>query len=429
MNKEAIELNEIIKKDSPVVYELLSEKGKNIFFPKKGILSQTADARGKKINATIGSAYEDDGTPMRLDCIDKNISLDASLVFPYAPGYGRPEIRKKWREMMFEKNPSLKGKKISLPVVSSALTHGLSLVGYLFADKGDKIILPDLYWENYDLVFDNAYGAFFDFFNFFKKDKLDIEAFKNTFSDGKIGKKILLLNFPNNPTGYTPTEEEAVKIKEIIEDSAKKGNKIVVILDDAYFGLVYEDGIEKESLFSSLSDLHENVLAIKLDGPTKEDYVWGFRVGFITYGIKSGTTEVYSALESKTAGAIRGAVSNVSNLSQSLLLAAYNDPKYNIEKEAKYNLLKSRYMKVRNVLDENEKYKEFFTPLPYNSGYFMCVKLNNGLDGEKVRNILLSKYDIGIINMSGLIRIAFSAVQERYIEELFEKLYLACKES
>ena len=305
----------------------------------------------------------------------------------------------------------------------------MSLVGYLFADKGDKIILPDLYWENYDLVFDNAYGASFDFFNFFKKDKLDIEAFKNTLSDGKIGKKILLLNFPNNPTGYTPTEEEAVKIKEIIEDSAKKGNKIVVILDDAYFGLVYEDGIEKESLFSSLSDLHENVLAIKLDGPTKEDYVWGFRVGFITYGIKRGTMEVYSALESKTAGAIRGAVSNVSNLSQSLLLAAYNDPKYNIEKEAKYNLLKSRYMKVRNVLDENEKYKEFFTPLPYNSGYFMCVKLNNGLDGEKVRNILLSKYDIGIINMSGLIRIAFSAVQERYIEELFEKLYLACKES
>ena len=48
------------------------------------------------------------------------------------------------------------------------------------------------------------------------------------------------------------------------------------------FGLVYENGIFKESLFSKLADLHENVLAVKVDGATKEDYAWGFRVGFIT---------------------------------------------------------------------------------------------------------------------------------------------------
>ena len=35
-----------------------------------------------------------------------------------------------------------------------------------------------------------------------------------------------------------------------------------------------------------LVDLHPNVLGIKLDGATKEDYVWGFRVGFITFGFK-----------------------------------------------------------------------------------------------------------------------------------------------
>ena len=38
---------------------------------------------------------------------------------------------------------------------------------------------------------------------------------------------------------------------------------------------LYEEGIEKESLFTYLCDLHENVLAIKIDGATKEDYVWG----------------------------------------------------------------------------------------------------------------------------------------------------------
>ena len=46
-----------------------------LFFPKKGILAQTADAKGKKINATIGAALEEDGTPMRLNSIAKKIDV------------------------------------------------------------------------------------------------------------------------------------------------------------------------------------------------------------------------------------------------------------------------------------------------------------------------------------------------------------------
>ena len=57
---EAAELNRIIQKANGAVFDLLSEKGKAIYFPKKGLLKQGAEARGKKINATIGMAYEDD---------------------------------------------------------------------------------------------------------------------------------------------------------------------------------------------------------------------------------------------------------------------------------------------------------------------------------------------------------------------------------
>ena len=46
-------LNEIIKSRNPVVYDLLTKKGKKIFFPKKGILGQTADAKGKKIKKPV----------------------------------------------------------------------------------------------------------------------------------------------------------------------------------------------------------------------------------------------------------------------------------------------------------------------------------------------------------------------------------------
>ena len=49
-----------------------------------------------------------------------------------------------------------------------------------------------------------------------------------------------------------------------------------MLVDDAYFGLVYEDNVFKESIFARLAGLSENIMAVKLDGPTKEDYVWGW---------------------------------------------------------------------------------------------------------------------------------------------------------
>lgn len=428
MNPQAEELNKIIQEKNPVIYELLSEKGKNIFFPKKGILGQTADAKGTKINATIGAAIEDNGSPMRLESIESNVKLDPSLVFPYAPSFGRPDIRAKWKSMIYGKNPSLKDKVLSLPVVTNALTHGVSMAGYLFVNEGEKVIVPDLFWGNYNLILGNAYGATITKFNLFKAGGFDLDAFKASLEEGGIGKKILILNFPNNPAGYTPTIDEQKAIVSIIQESAEKGNKMVVFSDDAYFGLVYEEGIEKESIFANLCDLHENVLAIKIDGPTKEDYVWGFRVGFMTYGVKGGDAELYTALEAKTAGAVRGNISNAANISQSLLLDAFGNEQYHAQKEEKYQIMLKRYKAVKEALEE-EKYKEYFTALPFNSGYFMCVKLVDGLDGDQIRKRLIDRYSIGLINLNNVLRVAFSAVAASDINELFEGIYLACKDS
>ncbi|MDA3928717.1 MAG: aminotransferase class I/II-fold pyridoxal phosphate-dependent enzyme [Prolixibacteraceae bacterium] len=427
MNPQAEELNQIIQAKNPAVFEMLSEKGKNIFFPKKGILGQTADAKGTKINATIGAAIEDDNTPMRLEAIASKIGIDPALAFPYAPSFGRPDIRAKWRSMIYKKNPSLDGIEIGLPVVSNALTHGVSMVGYMFMGEAEEVLVPSMFWGNYNLILNHAYGTKLTKFNLFKEGAFDIDAFESSLNEGDIGKKIVMLNFPNNPSGYTPTIDEFSAIVDVIERSAELGNKIVAILDDAYFGLVYEEGIAEESLFAALSNLSENVLAVKVDGPTKEDYVWGFRVGFITYGIKGGDKELYAALEAKTAGAIRGNISNASNLSQSLLMQAFDNKDYDTQKAAKYAIMKARYDAVKVVL-EDKKYEEFFTTIPYNSGYFMCVQLAEGIDGEEVRQTLIEKYSIGLINLNNVLRVAYSAVAACDVKELFDGIYSACKD-
>jgi aspartate/methionine/tyrosine aminotransferase len=427
MNPQAEELNKVIQQKNPAVFDMLSERGKNIFFPKKGILGQTADAKGTKINATIGAAIEDDNSPMRLDAIASKIGIDPSLAFPYAPSFGRPDIRAKWREMMYKKNPSLDKTEVSLPVVTNALTHGVSMAGYMFLNDGEEIIVPSLFWGNYNLILNNAYGAKITKFNLFKDGVFDIEAFKESLNKGPAGKKVVILNFPNNPSGYTPTESEQEAIVEAVKEAAEKGNKIVTITDDAYFGLVYEKGIAQESIFAPLSQLHENVLAVKVDGPTKEDYVWGFRVGFMTYGTKNGNAELYNALESKTAGAVRGNISNASNLSQSLLVQAFENKDYYDQKLAKFEIMKARYNAVKDTL-KDEKYNECFSAIPYNSGYFMCVQLVDGIDGEEVRKLLIEKYGIGIINLNNVIRIAYSAVAAKDVKEMFEGIFAACKE-
>jgi len=317
--------------------------------------------------------------------------------------------------------------EISLPVVTNALTHGISMAGYMFCDPNEPVIVSDLFWENYTLTLTNAYSSPLKHYKLFKGAGLDFVSFETALNEGAIGKKVLLLNFPNNPAGYTPTQSEQDSMVKILKASAEKGNKIVVIIDDAYFGLGYEEGIAKESIFSELCSVHENILAVKLDGPTKEDYVWGFRVGFITYGIKGGDAALYSALESKTAGAIRGNISNAANISQSLLLEAYTHPEYENQKAAKYDIMKRRYCEVKRVL-ENEKYKSYFKALPFNSGYFMCIELAEGLDGEKLRKLLIEKYSIGVIAFDNLLRIAFSAVAETNILPMFDGIYEACKE-
>lgn len=425
MDAQALGLNNTIQQVNPSVYEMLSERGKNIFFPKLGILAQSAQAKGKQINATIGEAVEDDGTSMHLPEFDNLLNIPTANIFPYAPSFGKPEFRNIWKSSIYKKNPSLGDTVISNPVATNGLTHGISMAGYMFADEGDTVLLSNHYWENYNLIFENNYGAKVNTFELFANGGFNVADFSKKLNEVKGNKIITLLNFPNNPAGYTPLVTEIEAIVSEIKKVADAGKKVVVLIDDAYFGLVYEEGVFTESIFTKLANLSENVLAVKLDGPTKEDYVWGFRVGFISYAIKGGAAELYEALENKTAGAVRGNISNISQISQSLLYMVYSAPTYEASKKEKYAILKSRYDVLKVELAKPE-YAEYFEPLPFNSGYFMCVQPKKGLVAEDIRKHLLEKYSTGVIVLGNVVRLAFSAVPKAVLPQLVENIYKAC---
>ncbi len=423
----AVDLNKILADTNPALLDLLSERGKRIFYPKKGLLGQSAEAKGKRINATVGMSMNDDRSPMRLASVEKHLDIAPEEAFTYAPSQGIPELRRTWQEQIKKKNPSLTG-DISLPLVTSGLTHGLFVTGQMFMNPGDTVILPEIFWGNYTLVFKHNCGVSFQHYPPFTGERFNLAGLASCLT-GENGKKIVLLNFPHNPTGYTLTETEAEDITRILLESAEKGNRILVLLDDAYFGLVYEEGIYRESLFAKLADLHDNILTAKIDGATKEEYAWGFRIGFITYASRSLTPEATTALEEKTAGTIRSSISSASHLSQALIYHSLVSPEHEKDKKEKYRILRNRYRRVRTILAENEEiYAPYFKPMPCNSGYFICLKLQPRLNAESVRRKLLNEMDIGVIALGDLLRLAFSSVPEADLSLLFDAIYSCCQD-
>lgn len=427
MNAIAKELNEVLS--GSAAGALLSELGREMFFP-KGIVAQSAEAgtKAKRNNATVGMATSK-GNPLFLKSIQKEFtSIESSSVYPYAPTAGDPALRDVWKKEMIRKNPSLEGKSISLPIVTAGLTHGVAVIGDLFLDEGDTIIIPDMFWGNYRLIFETRRKANIATFSFFTENGgLNTQGLRELIASIDRDRIMLIVNFPNNPTGFSPTNEEAAELTALLTETADSGKKLLIMTDDAYFGLFYEKGICTESLFAYLADAHENILAVKGDAATKEELVWGFRVGFLTFGGKGMSDAMYDALVKKIMGAIRSSVSNCSRPAQTLLLKGMESGTYEEEKNEAFSILSKRYTEVKKVLSRFSG-NELLKPLPFNSGYFMAFKCSGS--AETLRVHLLDAYGIGTISIQdAFLRIAYSSVDIEQIDDVYTTLYKAAEEA
>jgi aspartate/methionine/tyrosine aminotransferase len=438
MNELAVELNQALK--GTVAERLLSDMGKRMYFP-KGIISQSAeaDSGAHRFNATIGMACEN-GSPMILDAIRKGLpTLSPKEAVAYASTAGVAALRELWQGELRRKNPSLGGAEHSLPVVVPGLTAAVALTADLFLDPGDEIVYPDLSWPNYRLVFEERKGAKGASFPFFAagpggKTGFNVAGLENALRDsakraaaaGKGSKAACVLNFPNNPTGYTPTLAEAEAMVKAIVRVASEGTAILVLADDAYFGLQYEGDLLRESIFAPLAKAHENILAVKADGPTKEDYVWGFRVGFLTFASAGLAAPAREALVKKLMGLIRSSVSNSSAPGQNLMIQAMRSPGVEDQKARYRGILAARYAAARDYL-ASRPMPECIKALPFNSGYFMSFECS-GISAEALRKKLLGEKGIGTVSIQDrYLRVAFSSVEESGIEELYAEILSAAE--
>lgn len=408
-----------------------SKLGENIILPQDVLIQskETAAIPGA-INATIGIATSNKKA-MALPSINKVITeINNSEYLPYSPTPGLPKMRELWKEKILADNPSINKDFLSLPMVTTGITQGIDIAANLFSESGDALLLPNLFWQNYAQIYTIKLGnKIYKYNQFDENNEFSISNFKETLYSIKEDKISLILNFPNNPTGYTPSDAELNSLVDVISTYAKenKNKQLIIVSDDAYFGLFFEKNHKTPTLSATykLAE-NENCLIVKLDGITKEFYSWGLRVGFITYYTKNN--ELRKVLLEKTQGYLRSTTSSPSNLSQQIAVRLLDNKQSLEEKEINDKIIEERYNELKQAISKDQL-DQLVRVLPFNSGYFFTIKLPSNINAHEFRLKFLNEYKYGVYSMDDEhIRIAFSCLDKELIPELINKFKQCIKQ-
>ena len=408
-----------------------SKLGENIILPQDVLIqSKETAAVPNAINATIGIATVNKKA-LSLPTINKVINdISTADYLPYSPTPGLLKIRELWKEKILKENNNVNPNYLSLPMVTTGITQGIDIVANLFSEKDDALLLPNLFWQNYAQIFTIKLGnTIYKYSQFDENNNFNLTNFKDTLFSIKENKISIILNFPNNPTGYTPSTEELKKLVNIIDEFAKENpNKnLIIISDDAYFGLFFEENHQTPTLNATYRLVNNNnCLVVKLDGITKEYYGWGLRVGFITYYVKDD--KLRKTILEKTQGYLRSTTSSPSNLSQQISLRLLESNQAKQEKINNDKIIEDRYLALKESIN-NYNLSEVVTILPFNSGYFFTIKMPQDINAHEFRLKFLNEYKYGVYSMDDShIRIAFSCLDKELIPDLIKNFKLCIKE-
>lgn len=407
---------------APAAWAMLNRRGRAAAFP-EGIPFQSAQAAGCRYNATMGQVTDGAGRPLSLPSMSRHlVGLSERDVFLYARQGGQPELRRAWRGWQ-DREARGASEALPLPMVTAGLTNGLALASAMFVDRDTEVLIPDPCWGNYHGIFGVFGDGWLRPYRFFDEaGRFDVASLRGALADARGRKAVLVVNFPGNPTGYTPRLDEVPAILDAITGHP---DPLVVICDDAYHGMVYREGLLVESLFWELTRRADpsRLVPVKVDGATKELFFFGGRVGFLTFGVPG---EAGEALDDKARALCRFTVSSMPGPSQALVLAALEDHAALDREIAEVRAeLKRRFDALEQALGTLEGTP--LSPYPANSGCFQLLRVAPPLDAEALRLRLLEDHSVGAISVASLnaLRIAFCSMSLEDIPEAVARIRAA----
>jgi len=169
-------------------------------------------------------------------------ALDDGLT-KYAPASGSPELKQAVADKLRRQNGL--NYDPSQVIISCGGKHALYAAFQVLVEPGDEVLLPSPYWVSYPEQIKLAGGTVVELRGREKNDfKLQPDQILRAINDRT---RILVLNSPNNPGGftYTPAELKAIA-KGVV------GKDIIVFSDEIYENLVYGD--QEFVSFATLAD-------------------------------------------------------------------------------------------------------------------------------------------------------------------------------
>tara|TARA_B000000557_G_C20773129_1_gene442835 strand:+ start:130 stop:1326 length:1197 start_codon:yes stop_codon:yes gene_type:complete len=191
--------------------------------------------------------------------------------------------------------------------VGSGAKHVLYNLFQVLLDLNDEVIIPAPYWVSYPEQVRIAGGKpvilTTEQSNGFKVKPSEIQ---NVITDKT---KILVLNYPSNPTGVTFTKEELVEIANLAEK-----NDLIIISDEIYDKTLYSE--TKHTSFVQINDSIKD-RTILVNGVSKTYSMTGWRIGYA-----AGNKKVLAAMNNLAGQS----TSNPTSIAQKASVEAFSGP-------------------------------------------------------------------------------------------------------
>jgi len=222
-------------------------------------------AQGKDvINLSLGEPDFD--TPQHIK--DAAIKAIADGKTKYTPVGGIPELKQAiCNKLKRDYNLTYDASEV---MVSTGAKQCIMNIMQCLVQEGDEVLIPLPYWVSYSAMVTYSGGKCVYVPSKFEDGfAIDLEALEQKITPKT---KAILFSSPNNPAGSMMSKTQLQKIAEIV----KRNPHLIVISDEIYEHLIFE---EEHQSISQFQDIKDQVVII--NGVSKGFAMTGWRIGYM----------------------------------------------------------------------------------------------------------------------------------------------------
>ena len=193
----------------------------------------------------------------------------------YMPNPGYPFVRTAIADQISaERNIQMTANEI---IITVGAAGALNVVLKAVLNPGEEVVVPAPYFMEYGFYADN-HGGVLKTVPTLPDFTLDIDAIESAITEKT---RVVLVNFPNNPTGQVYSQESLARLGRLLKEKSDTfGSVIYLISDEPYRKLAY-DGIKLADVFSTYAE------SIIVTSYSKDISIAGERLGYAAINPKA----------------------------------------------------------------------------------------------------------------------------------------------